>query len=76
MLFFHLYKVIVFFTFFHFSDVIMYILNIPSNIKKISKDFLRKELLFNETSEKKFYNCLQLNQQKKIPDPCNAKVHY
>ena len=34
-------------------------------------------MLFNERSEqKKIYNCLHLNLQKKIIDPCNAKEHY
>ena len=27
--------------------------------------FLEKPVIINETSEKKIYNCLQLNQQKK-----------
>ena len=53
----------------------IYILNISSTVKKmlvneirglslktnINELYLKKQLLFNGTSEKKIYNCLQLN---------------
>ena len=38
--------------------------------------FYRKQLLFNETLEKKRFIVAHKQLIGKIPDPCNAKEHY
>ena len=89
MLFIHLYEIFFFFYFLCFSVYNNVYFKVSHHrtksvksktlfLKTITKtlDFLKRQLLFNETLETRKLLFLANKLMDKIPDPCNSKAHY